>query len=40
VRILRRRIEKKIEDAVGCQFRIRRGKGMRDAIWMLRRILE
>jgi len=35
VRILRRRIERKIVDALGdnqCGFR--RGKGIRDAIWM------
>jgi hypothetical protein len=38
VRILRRRIEKKMESILGCQFGFRRGKGMRDAIWILRRI--
>jgi hypothetical protein len=37
VRILRRRIERKTEDALGeDQFRFRRGKGSRDAIGMLR----
>ena len=40
VRILRRRIEKKMEGVLGCQFGFRRGKGMRDEIWMLRRISE
>ena len=40
-KILRRRIEKKIEDVLGeDQFGFRRGKGMRDAIWMFRRISE
>jgi hypothetical protein len=40
-RILRRRIERKIEDAVGeDQFGFRRGKGTRDAIGMLRIISE
>jgi len=29
-----------VEDVLGCQFGFRRGKGMRDAIWMLRRISE
>jgi hypothetical protein len=37
VRILRRRIERKIDDVLGEeQFRFRRGKGTRDAIGMLR----
>ena len=37
VKILRRRIEKKIEDVLGeDQFGFRRGKGTRDAIGMLR----
>jgi hypothetical protein len=36
-RILRRRIERKIEDALGeDQFGFRRGKGTRDTIGMLR----
>ena len=36
-KILRRRIEKKIEDVLGeDQFGFRRGRGTRDAIWMLR----
>ena len=36
-KILRRRIERKIEDVLGeDQFGFRRGKGTRDAIWMLR----
>jgi hypothetical protein len=35
-RILRRRIEKKIEEVLGDQFGFRRGKGTRDAIGMLR----
>ena len=35
-KILRRRIEKKIEDVLGDQFGFRRGKGTRDAIGMLR----
>jgi len=39
-KILRRRIEKKIEDILGDQFGFRRGKGTRDAIGMLRIILE
>ena len=40
-KILRRRIEKKIEDISGeDQFRFRRGKGARDAIGMLRIISE
>jgi hypothetical protein len=40
-RILRRRIERKTEDALGeDQFGFRRGKGTRDAIGMLRIILE
>jgi hypothetical protein len=40
-RILRRRIERKTEDALGeDQFGIRRGKGTRDAIGMLRIISE
>jgi hypothetical protein len=38
---LRRRFEKKIEDALGeDQFGVRRGKGTRDAIGMLRIISE
>jgi hypothetical protein len=41
VKILRRRIEKKIEDVLGeDQFGFRRGKGTRDAIGMLRIIPE
>jgi len=40
-KILRRRIEKKIEDVLGGdQFGFRRGKGTRDAIGMLRIISE
>jgi hypothetical protein len=40
-RILRRRIERKTEDALGeDQFGFRRGKGTRDAIGMLRIISE
>ena len=40
-KILRRRIEKKIEDVLGeDQFEFRRGKGTRDAIGMLRIISE
>jgi hypothetical protein len=40
-RIIRRRIERKTEDALGKdQFGFRRGKGTRDAIWMLRIISE
>jgi hypothetical protein len=40
-KILRRRIEKKIEDVLGeDQFEFRRGKGTRDAIWLLRIISE
>ena len=40
-KILRRRIEKKIEDVLGeDQFGFRRGKGTRDAIGMLRIISE
>jgi len=39
-KILRRRIEKKIEDVLGDQFGFRRGKGFRDAIGMLRIISE
>jgi hypothetical protein len=36
VRILGRRIEEKIEDVLGKhQFGFRRGKGTRNAIWML-----
>jgi hypothetical protein len=30
--ILRRRVERKIENVLGDQFRFRRGKGTRDAI--------
>jgi hypothetical protein len=41
VRILRRRIERKTEDAFGeDQFGFRRGKGTRDAVGMLRIISE
>jgi hypothetical protein len=29
-----------MEGVLGCQFGFRRGKGLRDAIWMLRRISE
>jgi len=40
-KILRRKIEKKIEDVLGeDQFGFRRGKGTRDAIGMLRIISE
>jgi hypothetical protein len=40
-KILRRRIEKKIEDVLGeDEFGFRRGKGTRDAIGMLRIISE
>ena len=39
-KILRRRIEKKIEDVLGDQFGFRRGKGTRDALGMLRIISE
>jgi hypothetical protein len=39
-KILRRRIEKKIEDVHGDQFGFRRGKGTRDAIGMLRVISD
>jgi len=39
-KICRRRIEKKIEDVLGDQFGVRRGKGTRDAIGMLRIISE
>jgi hypothetical protein len=40
-KILRTRIEKKIEDVLGeDQFEFRRGKGTRDAIGMLRIISE
>ena len=39
-KILRRRIEKKIEDILGDQFGFRRGNGTRDAIGMLRIISE
>ena len=40
-KILRRRIEKKIEDVLGeDQFEFGRGKGTRDAIGMLRIISE
>jgi len=40
-KILRRRIEKKIEDVLGEeQFGFRRGKGTRDTVGMLRIILE
>ena len=40
-KILRRRIEKKIEDVLGeDQFGFRRGKGTRDAIGMMRIIAE
>jgi hypothetical protein len=41
LRVLRKRTERKIEDVLGeDQFRFRRGKGTRDAIWMLRIISE
>jgi hypothetical protein len=39
-KILRRRIEKKIEDVLGDQFGFRRGEGTRDAVGMLRIIAE
>jgi hypothetical protein len=39
-RTLRRRIERKTEDALGDQFGYRRGKGTRDAIGMLKIIPE
>ena len=39
-KILRRRIEKKIEDVLGDQFGFRRGKGTRDAVGMMRIIAE
>ena len=40
-KILRRRIEKKIEDVLGeDQFGFRRGKGTRDAVGMMRIISE
>jgi len=40
-KILRRRIEKKIEDVLGeDQFGFRRGKGTRDAIGMMRITVE
>jgi hypothetical protein len=40
-RILRKRIERKTEDALGeDQFRFRRGKGTRDAIGMLKIVSE
>jgi hypothetical protein len=40
-RILRRRIERKTDDALGeDQLGFRRGKGIRDAIGMLRKISE
>ena len=39
-KILRRGIEKKIEDVLGDQFGFRRGKGTRDAIGMMRIIAE
>jgi len=39
-KILRGRIEKKIEDVLGDQFGFRRGKGTRDATGMLRIIPE
>jgi len=40
-KILGRRIERKIEDVLGeDQFGFRRGKGTRDAIWMMRIISE
>jgi hypothetical protein len=35
-KILKRRIERKIEDILGDQFGFRRGKGTRDAIGMMR----
>ena len=40
-KILRRRIEKKIEDVLGeDQFGFRRGKGTKDAIGMMRKMSE
>jgi len=39
-KILRRWIEKKIEDVLGDQFGFRIGKGTRDAVGMLRIISE
>jgi len=39
-KVLRRRIERKIEDVLGDQFGFRRGKGTRDAIAMMRIIAE
>jgi hypothetical protein len=33
-------MKKKMVDVLGCQFGFRRGKGMRDVIWMLIRISE
>jgi len=36
VRILKRRIEKKIEDVLGDQFGFRKGRGTRDATRMLK----
>jgi hypothetical protein len=38
--MLRRRIERKIEDVLGDRFGFRRGKGTRNAIGMLRIISE
>jgi len=38
--ILRRRVERKIENVLGDQFRFRRGKGTRDAIGVLSIISE
>jgi hypothetical protein len=35
-RVLRRRIERKIEDVLGDQFGFRRGKETMDAIWVLK----
>jgi len=40
VRILKRRIDKKVEDVLGDQFGFRRGKGTRNSIGMLHIISE
>jgi len=39
-KILRRKIERKVEDVLRDQYRFRRGKGTRNAIFMLRIISE
>jgi hypothetical protein len=39
-KILRRRIERKIEDVLGGQFGFRRGKRTRDAVGLLRIIFK